>query len=185
MMLNTSVGAWRRHAGGTLFVACLLLLVALVTLAAACGGGSDTAGHSMAKPSSSATPGPPDAAPGTVMTTPAGGHYVNLDPAETAALLERPDVTLINVHVPYEGEIEGTDLFLDYQRAAALESALPKDKNAAILVYCRSDRMSGLAADVWADAGYTRLFNLVGGFEAWQEAGYPLLQRTPPPTIQS
>jgi rhodanese-related sulfurtransferase len=183
-MLNTSARGWRRPAGGTLFVACLLLLVALATLAAACGG-SDTAGHSMAKPSSSATPGPPDAAPGTVMVTPAGGSYVNLDVAETASLLERPDVTLVNVHVPYEGEIEGTDLFLDYQQAAALESALPQDKNARIVVYCRSDRMSGLAADVWADAGYTRLYNLDGGFEAWQEAGLPLLQRTPPPTIQS
>jgi len=183
-MSRTNEHPARRPVAGLTAVSFLLLLVALATLAAACGG-SDTAGHSMAKPSSSATPGPPDTAPGTVMTTPAGGHYVNLDPAETASLLERPDVTLVNVHVPYEGEIEGTDLFLDYQKAAALESGLPKDKNAAILIYCRSDRMSGLAADVWADAGYTRLFNLVGGFEAWQEAGYPLLQRTPPPTIQS
>ena len=76
---------------------------------------------------------------------------------------------------PYEGEIEQTDLFLPYDEAAALVDQLPSDKAAKIVVYCRSDRMSRIAADEWAAAGYTNLFNLEGGFVAWEEAGYPLL----------
>ena len=36
--------------------------------------------------------------------------------------------------------------------------------------------MSRIAAEVWAEAGYTNLYNLAGGFVAWEEAGYPLLQ---------
>ena len=42
--------------------------------------------------------------------------------------------------------------------------------------YCRSDRMSRIAAEAWAEAGYTNLYNLDGGFAAWKAAGYPLLQ---------
>ena len=61
-------------------------------------------------------------------------------------------------------------------RTGAVGGWLPADKDAKIVVYCRSDRMSRIAAEVWAEAGYTNLYNLAGGFVAWEEAGYPLLQ---------
>ena len=92
-------------------------------------------------------------------------------------MLKSKDFLLINTHVPYEGEIEQTDLFLPYDQAAELVDQLPRDKNAKIVVYCRSDRMSRIAADVWAQEGYTNLYNLEGGFTAWEQAGYPLLQK--------
>ena len=102
--------------------------------------------------------------------------YTDIGPDELATMLEDKDFVFINTHVPYEGEIEQTDLFLPYDEAAALVDQLPSDKAAKIVVYCRSDRMSRIAADEWAAAGYTNLFNLEGGFVAWEEAGYPLLQ---------
>ncbi len=102
--------------------------------------------------------------------------YTDISPDELATMLEDKDFVFINTHIPYEGEIEQTDLFLPYDEAAALVDQLPSDKTAKIVVYCRSDRMSRIAADEWAAAGYTNLFNLEGGFVAWEEAGYPLLQ---------
>ncbi len=54
-------------------------------------------------------------------------------------------------------------------------SELPADKNAKIVVYCRSDRMSTIAVEEWAKAEYTNLYNLEGGFVAWEDAGYKLL----------
>lgn len=101
--------------------------------------------------------------------------YTDIGPDELATMLEDKDFVFINTHVPYEGEIEQTDLFLPFDEAAALVDQLPSDKAAKIVVYCRSDRMSRIAADEWAAAGYTNLFNLEGGFVAWEEAGYPLL----------
>jgi len=101
--------------------------------------------------------------------------YTDIGPAELATMLEDKDFVLVNTHVPYEGEIGQTDLFLPYNQAAALVDRLPADKAAKIVVYCRSDRMSRIAAEEWAAAGYTNLFNLEGGFVAWEEAGYPLL----------
>ncbi len=134
-----------------------LLALAAAGLLAACGG--DTT----ASPSPSRTALQP--------------AYYDISPSELAAMLENKDFLLINTHVPYEGEIEQTDLFLPYDQAAELVDQLPKDKDAKIVVYCRSDRMSRIAADVWAQEGYTNLYNLEGGFAAWEQAGYPLLQK--------
>lgn len=116
-----------------------------------------------------------DSATTTSAAPSAGPGYTNITPAELAAMLENKDFVFINTHVPYEGEIEQTDLFIDFERAAELVTELPADKGAKIVAYCRSDRMSTIAVEEWAKAGYTNLYNLEGGFVAWEEAGYELL----------
>jgi rhodanese-related sulfurtransferase len=105
------------------------------------------------------------------------GTYVDITPDELAAMLKNKDFLFINVHIPYAGEIEQTDLFLPYDQAAQQVNQLPADKNAKIVVYCRSDRMSRISVEAWVKAGYTNLYNLDGGFEAWEAAGYELLQK--------
>jgi phage shock protein E len=115
-------------------------------------------------------------APGVVVATKSGkASYRDISPAELASMMEHKDFSLINVHVPYAGEIAATDLFIDYREAAAKMGELPQDKGGRIVVYCRSGRMSAIAANVWADAGYTEVYNLAGGFDAWEAQGYPLL----------
>ena len=103
--------------------------------------------------------------------------YVDITPQELAQMLENKDFVLINTHIPYEGEIAQTDLFLPYDQAAQQLDRLPADKGAKIVVYCRTDRMSRISADEWAKAGYTNLYNLAGGFVAWEAAGYELLHK--------
>lgn len=139
----------RRLRGAALVV----VLLAVTGVAVGCGG--ETTGSSPGEGSSPA--------------------YTDIGPDELAAMLEDKDFVFINTHVPYEGEIEQTDLFLPFDQAAELVDRLPEDKAAKIVVYCRSDRMSRIAAEEWAAAGYTNLYNLEGGFVAWEEAGYPLL----------
>jgi rhodanese-related sulfurtransferase len=136
------------------------VLISAAVVLSACGG---DAADTTAQPTASS---PGSAAPA----------YTDVSPSELATMLESKDFVFVNTHVPYEGEIEQTDLFLPYDQAAELVDQLPPDKAAKIVVYCRSDRMSRIAADVWAEAGYTNLYNLSGGFVAWEDAGYPLLQ---------
>ena len=134
-------------------VSLTVALLTVILLVAGCGGG------------------------GATTTSAASAPAVTLiTPDQLAEMLKNKDFLLINTHVPYEGEIEQTDLFIDYSKAAELVSELPADKDAKIVVYCRSDRMSGIAAAEWAKAGYTNLYDLDGGFVAWEAAGYELLR---------
>jgi len=114
---------------------------------------------------------------GTTTTTAPGGAFREITPDQLAEMLKSKDFVFINVHIPYEGEIAPTDLFLPYDQAAQLVDKLPQDKNAKIVVYCRSGRMSRIAVEEWAKAGYTNLYDLAGGFRAWEDAGYPLITK--------
>jgi rhodanese-related sulfurtransferase len=173
------------------FVAVILaaLVFGICVLSACSSGGGDgavaTATTAVSSPTSQTAgsaagqvggPGPEGV--GTVVAASDGaGTYVDITPDELAAMLKHKDFLFINVHIPYAGEIEQTDLFLPYDQAAQQLDRLPADKNAKIVVYCRSDRMSRISVNEWVKAGYTNLYNLDGGFEAWEAAGYELLQK--------
>jgi rhodanese-related sulfurtransferase len=101
-----------------------------------------------------------------------------LDADAFAARIARPDALVINVHVPYEGEIDGTDAVIPFDRIVGNEH-LPADKGAEIVLYCRSGRMSQIAADALAQEGYTNLYDLEGGMLAWEAAGRWLVHRRP------
>ncbi len=62
------------------------------------------------------------------------------------------------------------------QMAANL-GQLPADRSARIVLYCRSGSMSAIAARELVAAGYTDVWNLDGGMNAWQAQGYPLVSQ--------
>jgi rhodanese-related sulfurtransferase len=101
--------------------------------------------------------------------------YADISVDELAELMENEDFSLVNVHIPYEGEIPRTDLFIPYNKIADHLSELPA-KDEPIVLYCRSGSMSTTAAQVLVDEGYTKLMELDGGFSAWRVQGYELLQ---------
>ncbi len=104
-----------------------------------------------------------------------GGAFTNISPQELKTMLAHKDFQFINTHIPYEGEIEPTDAFVPYDALDENLGKLPADKNAKIVLYCRSDRMSTLAAKELVKKGYTNLYNLAGGMVAWESAGFPLV----------
>lgn len=101
---------------------------------------------------------------------------VRLSPAEAKDLLATTDPIVINVHIPYEGDIPGTDTSIPYDDVDAIEDYLKHDHCADLLLVCRSDHMSQIAGDELVKRGYLRVRDLKGGFVAWQSAGYPLLK---------
>lgn len=103
-----------------------------------------------------------------------GGTYANVSAYGLNALLKNKDFVFINVHIPYAGNIAGTDLSIPYDRIGRNLSQLPADKNAKIVLYCRSGRMSAIAAESLVKLGYTNVWNLKGGMAAWEQVGYPL-----------
>jgi phage shock protein E len=103
----------------------------------------------------------------------AGGSYTDISVNELQRMLASKDFTLVNVHIPSEGNIAQTDLSIAYDQISQNLAKLP-DKNAGIVLYCRSGRMSSIAAETLVGAGYTHIFSLVGGMVAWEQAGHSL-----------
>jgi len=103
-----------------------------------------------------------------------GGSYMDISPEELYPLLENKDFPLINVHIPFEGDLPYTDLSIPYDEIDQNLDMLPADKDAKIMLYCRSDRMSRIAAETLVGLGYTNIWNLDGGMVAWEQAGYPI-----------
>jgi len=106
----------------------------------------------------------------------AGGSYRNVTPDELNAMLKNKDFVFVNVHIPFEGNIANSDLSLPYDQIAEPSNLaqLPADKSARIVLYCRSGRMSQIAAEELVKLGYTNLWNLAGGMVDWEGAGYEL-----------
>lgn len=107
---------------------------------------------------------------------PAGEHRAGpptrLDPAAFARELDSIGTVVVNVHTPYEGEIPGTDAFIAFDRVAG-HAGLPADKQTRVALYCRSGRMSAIAARTLRREGYREVVELEGGMEAWRAAGLP------------
>lgn len=116
-------------------------------------------------------PGGSEAAAGTA----AAQGPVSLSPQELRSRMDRPDVLLVNVHVPYEGQIPGTDLQIPFDQIEKYLDQLPADRATPIAVYCMSGRMSEIAADKLMELGYREVLDLDGGMIAWDQAGLPLV----------
>lgn len=96
------------------------------------------------------------------------------DPARFAAAVREPRAFVLNVHVPDEGSIPGTDASVPFDRLRERRGELP-DPSTPLAVYCRTGRMSAEAVRTLADLGYRDVVELRGGMVAWEAAGRPLL----------
>jgi rhodanese-related sulfurtransferase len=146
-------------------------------------GGANTGGSGGATTGTggSATTGTGGAGGATTGTGGAGGdpcagqtlerHLVT--PDELHAMMATKDFELVNVHIPYEGEILGTDANIAYTDVPAIEDWLGHDRGAKAVLYCFGGSMSETAGDQLVALGYCRIYDLVGGLVAWKKAGYP------------
>lgn len=114
-------------------------------------------------------------APTLTSQAPAPGAARLVDPDEFAAVIAEPDWVTLNVHVPFEGDIPGTDLSIPFDQITAQAGRLPADRDTGLAIYCRSGPMSAAAAETLGDLGYTNVVELRGGMRAWQADGRQLV----------
>ena len=117
-----------------------------------------------------------EAIPGQKVDVP-GGQYINITVNDLQDMLKTKDFVFVNVHIPFEGDIANTDLSIPYDEIDQHLDQLPAEKDARIVLYCRSGRMSSIAAETLSGLGYTNVANLEGGMVAWEQAGLPIKGR--------
>jgi len=74
------------------------------------------------------------------------------------------------------GHIPGA-LHIPASRLVAKLDALPRDKQ--LLVHCAGGGRSVVAASALVAHGFTDVVDVAGGFDAWEEAGYPVERKAP------
>lgn len=102
--------------------------------------------------------------------------FMDLRVEQLAGSMSSKNFTLVNVHVPDQGSLPNTDMSIPFDQIKSSLGKLP-GKDAPIVVYCRSGGMSVQVAATLAAAGYTKIYDLKGGFNAWKAAGHDLLSK--------
>lgn len=130
-------------------------LVAAATLLAGCSAGGEV----------SVSAGP------TAAAAPAAAS--SLSAADFAAAAKRPDTVLLDVRTPAEfaeGHLPGA-VNIDVESPDFLQQVSGLDQNKAYAVYCRSANRSKVAMTAMQQLGFTQLYDLAGGINAWKSAG--------------
>lgn len=95
--------------------------------------------------------------------------YHKITPQVGKEMMEKDrTIILIDVRTQEEydqGRIAGSILIPDYDIGAKAAAKLP-DKNAKIIVYCRSGNRSKTAANKLVSMGYTNVYDM-GGISSW------------------
>lgn len=148
-----------------------LLPLALIALSIACDGGDADPTDSGTSADSGSADTNDVASIECSSVTPA---VTDLSPTELEAMLDTKDFQLINVHVPYEGELPQTDANISFQDIDGIEAALGSDKGAKVVVYCKTGPMSTTASNALVERGYCNVHDLPAGMNGWASAGFSL-----------
>jgi len=93
-------------------------------------------------------------------------------------LAARPvGMVVLDVRTPEEfatGYLDGA-VMIDFQAPTFVDEVSRLDRDAPILLYCRSGNRSADAVAAMVDLGFTDITELDGGVIAWQDAGLPLV----------
>ncbi|OOG76805.1 rhodanese-like domain-containing protein [Algoriphagus sp. A40] len=100
----------------------------------------------------------------------------NLDPVQFQE--KSANGIILDVRTPEEvaaGKISGA-ITMDFQQSDFLAKVkeLPKDQE--IYIYCAVGGRSSKAAELFIQEGFTKVYHLSGGINAWAGAGLPVTQ---------
>ena len=142
----------------------MILLIALT----GCSSVPDPAGTAAAESATAVTVPTSETAATQEGTAAAEAVYRKITPEEAKEMMDGGGVLILDVRTTEEfaaGHIADAVLLPDYDIAAKAETVLT-DKEATILVYCRTGRRSEGAARKLVELGYTGIYDF-GGIVDW------------------
>jgi rhodanese-related sulfurtransferase len=101
-------------------------------------------------------------------TTPAEPGYKKITAREAKDIMDSEDAIILDVRSrdEYEKEHIQNAVLLPNTEIESLSEEMLPDKNATILIYCKSGKKSAEAAEKLAKMGYTKVYDF-GGIEDW------------------
>ena len=103
-------------------------------------------------------------------------EYIDITVSEAYNLVENlSSIYILDVRTEEEysnGHIADAHL-IPHDEIILRQSELPENKTPPILVYCRLGSRSVLASNSLIDLNYILVYNMLEGFNAWKNAGYP------------
>jgi rhodanese-related sulfurtransferase len=116
--------------------------------------------------------------PGQEDNTPLAEKTVvkNVGVEEFDKLRSDKNAVVLDVRTPKEfaaGHLPGATN-IDWNGPDFAQKVSALDKNKAYLLHCGAGRRSASAADKMSTMDFPKLYNLEGGFNAWQKAGKPV-----------
>lgn len=97
--------------------------------------------------------------------------FIDVNVEEFQKMIEKNGAQLIDVRTPaeYENGHLKDALLINYMASDFKAKAFKNlDKTKPVLVYCASGGRSAKSAKLYKEAGFTKVYNLLGGFRAWK-----------------
>ena len=103
--------------------------------------------------------------------------YKNVGVDEFEKLTKQPGVVILDVRTPTEfrkGHLKDAVL-IDFQQPKEFEEKVKAlDKSKTYLIHCQVGGRSAKACAKFDTLGFATVYNLEGGFKAWEKAGKPV-----------
>lgn len=96
--------------------------------------------------------------------------FETIDVPKAKELIKSQKPVILDVRTPMEvssGKIKNA-INVNVASPSFKTDVAKMDKNATYIVYCRSGRRSVNACNIMNREGFTNLYNLAGGFNAWK-----------------
>ncbi|NVK52528.1 MAG: rhodanese-like domain-containing protein [Flavobacteriaceae bacterium] len=100
--------------------------------------------------------------------------FVNIDVVTFQKSMQKKDIQLVDVRTSKEykaGHLKSAVLINFFDTDFKAISIKKLDKKKPVYVYCRSGNRSAKAAKIYKEAGFTKVYNLIDGFNAWSAKG--------------
>ena len=101
------------------------------------------------------------------------GDDISVEQLKLALADEGIEISVLDVRTPDEwsgGVIQGTEQ-IDFLGEGFAEKVESLDKNKTWAVYCAVGGRSSKAATLMREKGFTKVYNVTGGYNAWKAAG--------------
>lgn len=96
--------------------------------------------------------------------------FRNLSVADADARARDGSVTLVDVRPPAEREIAAVTAPFEGLEDGGLERLLALPRDAPLAFLCHHGGRSAQAAEHFRGLGFTRVFNITGGIDAWSDS---------------